>query len=197
MRELLLLSGGVDSAALAAWRRPALALTIDYGQRPAAAEIHASQQICGALDLPHETLTASVKHLGSGVMAGQQSSPHSENEEFWPFRNQYLITLAAMVAIQRGLDAVVIGTVATDGRHRDGSAEFLQALGATLHLQEGGIALLAPAKNMTSAQLVRLSKIDHAVLAWSHSCHAAALACGDCPGCNKHSQVMGELGIPR
>ncbi|GHC88084.1 7-cyano-7-deazaguanine synthase [Pseudorhodoferax aquiterrae] len=197
MRELLLLSGGVDSAALAAWRRPALALTIDYGQRAASAEIHASQQICAALTVPHEALTASVKHLGSGVMAGQRSSPHSENEEFWPFRNQYLITLAAMVAIQRGLDAVVIGTVATDGRHRDGSAEFLHAMRSILQLQEGAIALLAPAKELTSAQLVRASGIDQAVLAWSHSCHAATLACGNCPGCTKHSEVMSELGIAR
>jgi 7-cyano-7-deazaguanine synthase len=197
MGELLLLSGGVDSAALAAWRRPALALTIDYGQRAAAAEIHASQQICAALNIPHEALTASVKQLGSGVMAGQQSSPHSANEEFWPFRNQYLITLGAMVAIQRGLDAVVIGTVSTDGRHRDGSAEFLDALRSTLQVQEGGISLLAPAEHMTSIQLVHASRIDHAVLAWSHSCHAATLACGDCPGCVKHSDLMSDLGIPR
>lgn len=197
MRELLLLSGGVDSAALAAWRRPVLALTIDYGQRAAEGELQASRQICAALSIPHDSLRANVEGLGSGLMAGQRTSPHSSAEEFWPFRNQYLITLAAMVAMQRGLDTILIGTVSTDRRHQDGSAAFLNAMGSALSVQEGGVTLLAPAKDLTSSQLVRRSAIAPDVLAWTHSCHVAPLACGDCPGCTKHEHVLEELGVSR
>ncbi len=197
MRELLLLSGGIDSVALAAWRRPSLCLTIDYGQKAAAAEVHASEEVCRALDLRHVVLSLAIPELGSGQMAGELRSPHSQHAEFWPYRNQYLITLAAMVAIKRDLNSVLIGTVSTDRRHRDGSPEFVRAMGAVLQLQEGSIDLLAPASNLTTEELVLASGIDDAVLAWAHSCHSSSLACGSCPGCNKHSQVMSALGFNR
>jgi len=46
MSDLLLLSGGIDSVAIAAWKRPEICLTIDYGQRSARAEIRSSMQVC-------------------------------------------------------------------------------------------------------------------------------------------------------
>jgi hypothetical protein len=39
LSEVLLLSGGIDSSALAAWRRPTQTLVIDYGQISAPGEI--------------------------------------------------------------------------------------------------------------------------------------------------------------
>lgn len=197
MRELLLLSGGVDSIALAAWRRPELCLTIDYGQKAAAAEVQASAQVCEALKLDHLVVSAAIPHLGSGRMAGDENSAHSPHSEFWPFRNQYLVTLAAMVAIKRGLEKVLIGTVSTDKRHRDGSPEFLHSMKAVLLLQEGSIDLQAPSSDLTSDELVRESGVPESVIAWAHSCHSASLACGDCPGCYKHSSVMSALGFSR
>lgn len=197
MRELLLLSGGVDSIALAAWRRPELCLTIDYGQKAAAAEIQASAQVCEALKLEHLVISASIPHLGSGRMVGDENSSHSPHSEFWPFRNQYLVTLAAMVSIKRGLEKILIGTVSSDKRHRDGSSEFLHSMKAVLLLQEGNIDLLAPGCNLTSEELVRRSGVSEAVIAWAHSCHSSTLACGDCPGCQKHSSVMSALGFSR
>lgn len=197
MLEVLLLSGGVDSIALAAWRRPKLCLTIDYGQKAAAAEIQASTQVCEALKLDHLVVAAAIPHLGSGRMAGGESSAHSPHSEFWPFRNQYLVTLAAMVAIKQGLEKVLIGTVSTDKRHRDGSPEFLHSMSALLSFQEGGIDLVAPGRDLTSEELVRESGVSEAVIAWAHSCHSGAFACGDCPGCNKHSAVMSALGFSR
>jgi len=197
MSELLLLSGGIDSIALAAWKTPALCLTVDYGQQPASGEIRASEQVCKSLGLRHEVLLAAIPTLGSGRMAGDFNSPHSPHAEFWPFRNQYLITLASMVAISRGCDAVLIGTVSTDHRHRDGSSTFLNLMRETILHQEGEIELLAPAANLTSEQLVRASGVDHSVLGWAHSCHSGPLACGSCPGCTKHSQVMNALGWSR
>lgn len=56
MSDLLLLSGGIDSIALAAWLRPAECLTINYGQRPAAAEFSASAAVCKDLQLPHKLI---------------------------------------------------------------------------------------------------------------------------------------------
>lgn len=197
MLELLLLSGGIDSIAIAAWRRPAVCLTIDYGQRPAAAELQSSAQVCLELGLRHETLEARIPALGSGSLAGDEGSPHSDHDEFWPFRNQYLITLAAMATMKWACGRILIGTVATDVRHRDGSELFLQRLRDVLQVQEGEIDLQAPALHLTSMQLIRESGVPLPTLAWSHSCHTSTLACGDCPGCRKHSEVMTSLGRSR
>lgn len=45
MTTALLLSGGMDSVSIAWWLRPDVALTIDYGQKPAEAEIDAAGQV--------------------------------------------------------------------------------------------------------------------------------------------------------
>lgn len=197
MNEVLLLSGGIDSIALAAWRRPAHCLTIDYGQNPAASEIAASSSACVALGLTHEVLSAPVRGLGAGVLAGKPPSTASPNPEFWPFRNQLLVTLAAMVAIGRCSKRVLIGTVASDERHADGTADFILRLNRLLEMQEGGLTLEAPAIKLNTLALVRESGIDMSVLAWAHSCHSSNTACGRCPGCTKHSEVMQALGWNR
>lgn len=197
MSDLLLLSGGIDSAAIAAWKRPEICLTIDYGQRASVAENRASRQICKELSLRHELLTAHIADLGTGDMSGQEASLHSAHSEFWPFRNQYLITLGAMAAIKHGCDNVLIGTVITDKRHMDGSHEFMRLLDRTLALQECSIRLAAPAAYMTSTELVHQSGIPDGVLGWTHSCHTGEFACGRCRGCQKHSQVMMALGWSR
>ena len=197
MSELLLLSGGIDSIAIAAWRRPALCLTIDYGHKPARAEALAASEVCKDLGLKHELLSVPMASLGSGDLSGGDASPLSKHSEFWPFRNQLLITLGGMVAAKNMCSAVVVGTVATDQRHLDGSKKFVASMHQVLKMQEGELQLIAPAIDMTSSELVQHSKISGTTLAWAHSCHVGDLACGQCRGCQKHSEVMQALGIRR
>ena len=197
MSSLLLMSGGIDSSCLAALYRPAVCLTVDYGQRAAQAEIQSATQICRDLALKHVILTTNIGSLGSGQMAGQSCSPVSDHPEFWPFRNQFLVTLAGMLALKEECTQVMIGSVITDERHVDGSAVFRDLLSQLLRIQEGGITLVAPAAQMTTLELARASGITLDVLSWAHSCHTSNLACGRCPGCTKHSEVMRSLGLNR
>lgn len=193
MTELLLLSGGVDSAALAVLHRPQVALTVDYGQRAAPGEISAARSICAELGLRHDVVHIPIGALGSGLMAGTEPSPLSQHIEFWPFRNQFLLTIGAMHAVRHGLKRVLIGTVATDARHRDGSADFLRRANDLICEQEGGIEVLAPGLREDTATLVRRAQVPASILGWTHSCHTGPLACGQCPGCIKHSNLMEEL----
>jgi 7-cyano-7-deazaguanine synthase len=197
MSDLLLLSGGIDSAAIAAWFRPTVCLTIDYGQRAAKAEITAAAEICRELQLHHVVKQIDLGNLGSGEMATGSPSPHSPSSEFWPFRNQFLITVAAMAALQEGCDRILIGTVKTDVRHRDGTAEFLAAINNVLMCQEGSIRVLAPGADFTTLELIELSNVLPATLGWCHSCHTKVFACGQCRGCIKHSEIMEALGLVR
>lgn len=193
--EAILLSGGIDSVALAFWRRPALAITIDYGQRSAQAEIDAASAVCSDLDLSHCVLHIDCSSLGSGDLAGTPPLSIAPVSEWWPFRNQLLITLAGAECLLRGLPGLVIGTVKTDGVHVDGAPAFISMMSSLLEMQEGALTLRAPAIELTSTELVRRSEIPLEILAWAHSCHVSEYACGRCRGCAKHFTTMEELGI--
>ncbi len=193
--EALLLSGGMDSIALAFWWRPAVAITIDYGQRPARAEIDAAAAACDSLGIEHRVLRVDCSSLGSGDLAGTTPLAMAPVPEWWPFRNQLLITLAAAECVRHAIPGIILGTVKSDAVHADGSLRFIEAMSTVLELQEGGLTLEAPAIDLTSAQLVRRSEVPIEVLAWAHSCHKSEFACGRCRGCAKHFSTMEELGI--
>jgi 7-cyano-7-deazaguanine synthase len=189
----ILLSGGMDSIALAYWHRPEVALTINYGQRSAGGEIRAAAEVARILGSIHETISVNCASLGSGDLAGSAPLAVAPVPEWWPFRNQLLVTLAAMRGVALGLDRLLVGSVASDGVHVDGQPEFYARLDSLLSIQEGGMRVLAPAARMSSAELIRQSKVPRRILCWAHSCHIDEVACGYCRGCNKHREVMGEL----
>jgi len=189
----LLLSGGMDSIALAWWRRPDVAFTVDYGQLAAAAETEASAAICRALVIPHVVLRLDARSLGSGDMAGAPADTHAPASDWWPYRNQLLVTLTAMKAVSMGVQQLLLGTVASDGSHRDGTVDFIDSMSRVLAMQEGGMTLAAPGIGMRTADLVRVSGVPRSLLAWAHSCHKADVPCCNCRGCNKYFEVLQEL----
>lgn len=195
---LLLLSGGLDSTALAAWTRPSACLTINYGQKAANAEIQSAATICNRLGLKHITLSVPLSELGTGTMSKDATQISHNSPEFWAFRNQFLVTVATMCAYKFQYDEVNIGTVHSDQiRHKDGTEEFVFMLDNLIQMQEGGIRFKAPAQKMTSFELIVRSKIPPSTLAWAHSCHTSNIACGRCNGCIKHSEILSELGWNR
>lgn len=194
MRTALLLSGGMDSNALAWWLRPDFAISIDYGQLAAGAELRASATVCAELGIDHNILRVDCRALGSGDMAGQHPDAHAPSSDWWPYRNQLLITLAGARALALGVERLCIGTVASDGTHADGRREFYAHMDALMSAQEGALRVAAPAIEMSTAQLIRKSGIPAASLAWAHSCHKGNVPCGQCRGCYKYFEVFHELG---
>jgi 7-cyano-7-deazaguanine synthase len=190
----LLLSGGMDSTAIAYWRRPEVAITIDYGQGPAAGEIRAAEAVSHVLGIEHYILRCDLSALGSGDMAGLAALEMAPIPEWWPYRNQMLVTLAAMKAVGLGVDALLIGCLVTDGQHADGREAFVAALDNLLQLQEGQMRLEAPAITLTASQLIQRSEIPMEILSWAHSCHVGEYACGLCRGCHKHYETLKALG---
>lgn len=194
MKSALLLSGGMDSLSLAWWKRPDIAFTIDYGQLAAEAEISASKAICKRLGIAHNIIHVDCRALGSGDMAGNEANHLAPATDWWPYRNQLLITLAAMKAIEFDINRLWIGTVRSDSHHKDGTREFIDTLARLLLMQEGVMIVEAPAIEMSTAELIRLSGIPSGSLAWAHSCHKSNVACGNCRGCNKYFEVYDALG---
>jgi 7-cyano-7-deazaguanine synthase len=195
VRSAILLSGGMDSTALAYWTRPVLAITVDYGQRCAQGEIDAASAVCHALGIQHDVIRVDCAALGSGDLSSRAALPLAPVPEWWPFRNQLLITLAAIRVIEHDITELMIGSVRTDNAHLDGRLEFFSAISAAMEVQEGALRVLAPALHLTASELIQASKVPMAVLAWAHSCHVANFACGRCRGCSKHYETTREIGL--
>ena len=116
--------------------------------------------------------------------------------EWWPYRNQLLITLAAAWAISHDCADILVGTVAGDGdRHADGTAAFYSAMTKVLESQEGQIRVSAPAIEFDTPALIKTSGVDEATLGWTHSCHVDDIPCGACPGCIKRAEVLAQVDM--
>lgn len=190
----ILLSGGMDSAALAFWRKPSLCITIDYGQASARGEIRAAAQISVDVGAKHEVVYLDCSALGSGDLALKPAITGAPAPEWWPYRNQFLITVAVMKLLPLGFDRVLVGAVKSDSFHVDGRADFFQQIDQLIAMQEGNVRVEAPALEITTLDLIRQSGIPDGILGWTHSCHKADFACGNCRGCWKHQNVLDELG---
>ena len=193
MRQALLLSGGIDSIALAYWKRPTLAITVNYGQKPFEGEARAAHAVATALGIEHRLIVCDLAHLGTGDLSDRPPVDIAPVTEWWPFRNQLLATVAGMACAGEQIDEISFGTVRSDAQHADGSLAFIQSIDALMKMQEGGIRVSAPAIDLSALELVRASGVPIEILAYSHSCHTASQACANCRGCNKHLEVMEAL----
>lgn len=189
----LLLSGGLDSTALAYKHTPDIAFNINYGQSAANAESRAAIAVCDALGINLVSMNVDCSELGSGDLTDSPAISLAPESDWWPFRNQLLITLCAMKAVEYECSSLMIGTVKSDQYHTDGTPEFVSNINRLMVNQEGGIKVEAPAIHMTAAELIKSSNIPLELLAWSHSCHKANIPCANCRGCNKHYSTLREL----
>lgn len=185
----LLLSGGLDSCALAWWKRPDFAVTVDYGQRAAEGEIAAARALANELHIPHEIIVVDLCSLGVGRLSGKPSLSQAPTPEWWPYRNQLLVTLAAMKLANRGLSQIMIGSVSTD-IYADTKGPFTRALDRALMLQEGAVRLVAPARGMSTLALLERGRFPPDLIGLTFSCDVSPYACGRCSSCEKRAEVI-------
>lgn len=195
IKKGLLLSGGIDSICLAYGLKPDIAYTIDYGQTVAEREIYVSKYICNELNIEHRIITVDCKALGSGTLADSENVAQSPSDEWWPYRNQLLITLALMQAIKDGTNELHLATVKSDGFHKDGTKQFYDMINRLVSYQEGKIAIKCESLNFYSHELALKYKVPNLLLSIAHSCHVSNVACGKCSGCIKQLRVRVELNI--
>ena len=188
--RLLLLSGGLDSAAIAAIERPARALFVDYGQVAAEAERAGAHAVAEYLDIELEETSVNLAGLGSGTLTGTQPVLHAPTPEWFPYRNQFLVTIGAAHATQLGLKAVILGLVEGDAeRHADNTARFMTSINKLVSDQEHEIRVIAPHARTPSHELLIDSDLPVEVLQLTYSCYAADGPCGECPGCIRRDKV--------
>src|SRR5690606_8796838 len=166
---------------------------INYGQSSALAELEASSIICQKLEIKHIIIDVDCSRLGSGDLLKQKAIEIAPSTEWWPYRNQLLVTLACMKAIDLGIKELMVGSVLSDGFHKDGTGKFYDLLNDLMQYQEGNVSVSAPAINLSTVQLVLQSKISSELLFYAHSCHTGNEPCSHCRGCNKYIEVLQQL----
>ncbi len=195
-KTAILLSGGMDSIAIAYWKKPDYAITVDYGQNCAQAEIQASNVVAQRLNMEHLIIHADCASLGSGTLSVNKQLNDAPSEEWWPYRNQLLVTLACMEAIKHDIGIIYVGSIKQDGeRHKDGTKEFYSLISALTEYQEGGIRIEMPAAEMDTVDIIKRFKVPLGLILQSHSCHCSNTPCLKCSGCYKNYKIRLELGI--
>ena len=196
--RLMLLSGGLDSAAVACLERPERALFIDYGQRPAAAERTAARAVVSHLGITLDELAIDLASVGSGSLVDQPQPAAAPTEEWFPYRNQHLVTIAAAHAVNKGLGTIILGAVAGDGeRHADCTPLFVSMANALVGVQEGCVRVIAPHVLTSPRKLLQRSGLPIELLRQTHSCHTGNHACGSCSGCMRRSEILAAAAAER
>lgn len=195
MKKGLLLSGGVDSICLAYGLMPEYAYTIDYGQIPASREIYVSKLVCKLIGIEHRIIKVDCSSLGSGTLVNKKSLEVSPSSEWWPYRNQLLITLALMQCAKDEIKELHLASVKSDCFHCDGNKEFYRRMNDLVYYQEGNISIKCESLEFYSHELALKYNVPLDLLSLAHSCHTSNLACGKCSGCLKQLRVRHELDL--
>lgn len=195
LKKGILLSGGIDSICLTYGIKPEIAYTLDYGQTVAEREIYVSKFICKELNIEHKVISVDCKSLGSGTLANSSNLSFSPSEEWWPYRNQLIITLALMQGVKDGIKELHLASVKSDEFHKDGTKKFYEYINKLVSYQEGEISIICETIDLFSHELAIKYNVPLELLSIAHSCHISNVACGKCSGCIKQMRVRFELKI--
>jgi 7-cyano-7-deazaguanine synthase len=175
--SVILLSGGVDSTALAALTKDqglrSSALFIDYGQAARAAEHASSRAVAEAYGLPWREVQVAGVRFAQGEIRG---------------RNAFFVHLA-LLAFHAPSGVVYLGIHAGTG-YRDCSPEFVELIQGSLDFHTGGqVRLAAPFLEARKAEVYALAASLDVPFELTYSCEAASTPCGACESCRDRAML--------
>jgi len=209
-----LLSGGMDScvcAAIAAQEHELALLHVSYGQRTAARERRAFQEIADFWGVERR-LECRLDHLrqigGSSltdlnlpvVKDGLDKGPGGIPTSYVPFRNAHLIAIAVSWAEVIGARWVYIGAVEADSSgYPDCRPSYYEAFNRLIELgtrPETNIRLVTPVIEMSKAEIIRRGLEFGAPLHLTWSCYEREdRACGRCDSCLLRWRAFEQAGV--
>jgi len=205
----LLLSGGLDSASLAAWiienhpGDPVEAFTFLYGQKHAV-ELEAARQVAAAFGLPYRVIELAPIH-GSALTDAGVALPEGRDlasvrgvaPSYVPARN--LLFLAQMAAVQdaRGPAVLWLGVHHDDHTgYPDCRPEFVEAADEAVRLgTQHQLRVKAPFVHWSKADIVRWGLAHGVPYEATHSCYQGRRpACGVCDTCQARLAAFAAVG---
>jgi 7-cyano-7-deazaguanine synthase len=219
MNCVALLSGGLDSTVATALAHRdggvALALTVDYGQRGAAAEVKAARAIARELRIRHRTVrldflselatsalldaNAELPTLSPAQLDDTRGAAQSSMRGVWvPNRNGLLIAIAAAFAEGLRADRVVVGFNREEAAtFPDNTAEFVERSSRALELSTlNGVRVVAPTAALDKEGIVRRGVEVGAPLALVWPCYRGGPAlCRRCESCLRFLRALERAGL--
>jgi 7-cyano-7-deazaguanine synthase len=218
-KAILLLSGGLDSATVAAIAVSEgfdpVALSFSYGQRHSV-EIDSARVIANkyctehfVIDIDPSLFSSSslVKSSGSAVPKDRDVDHASDiPSTYVPARNILFLSYALSLAETSGAEDIFIGVNALDySGYPDCRPEFIAAfqamanLGTKAGVTGRGISIHAPLQQLTKAQIISKGVTLGVDYAKTRSCYDPTpdgLACGRCDSCLLRKKGFAEAGVP-
>lgn len=202
MFRLILLSGGMDSAAALAWalamNPAACCLWVDYGQRSREREHAAAASLaehCGVLLYEAQVMLPAGyggSLLAGGVLQGAAT--------IVPFRNAVTLSLAVGLADSLGCASVVIGSHQGDRAiYPDCRAEFTQAMAlAALLGTTGRIRIEQPFADLRKEEVLALGNALSVPWEMTWSCYDGQEApCQVCGACQERAKAFAQVALLR
>ncbi|HJT79811.1 MAG TPA: 7-cyano-7-deazaguanine synthase QueC [Chthoniobacterales bacterium] len=217
-RAVVLLSGGLDSAATLAIAKQQgfdlFALSFNYGQRHST-ELDAARRVAQSLGVnEHRIVTLGNAGLGGSALTDSIDVPKSRSEDemmaeipvtYVPARNTVFLAHALGWAETLGANDIFIGVNAIDySGYPDCRPEFIDAFERLANLAtkagvEGGqIKIHAPLVKMSKAQIISCASSLGVDMSLTHSCYdplPGRLACGRCDACLLRRKGFREAGL--
>jgi 7-cyano-7-deazaguanine synthase len=218
-RSVILLSGGADSATMAAVAKKdgfeLFAMTVDYGQRHRL-ELGMAEKIAKALDVKkHVVLKLDLRAIAASALTDDIEVPTGRSMDeisagipstYVPARNSVFLSLALGWAESLGTGDIFIGVNALDySGYPDCRPEYIEAFEKMARLatkmgveNEREIKIHTPLISFTKAQIFRLGfelGVDFSI---THSCYDPApdgMACGRCDSCILRLKGFEEAGL--
>jgi 7-cyano-7-deazaguanine synthase len=216
---VVLLSGGLDSATVAAVARrdgfDLLALSFRYGQRHAA-ELDAATRVAGAIGVcEHSVVDIDLSAFGGSALTDDSLPVPKGRDEaamgqdipitYVPARNTIFLSFALAYAEVRGANDIYIGVNALDySGYPDCRPEYIAAFEAMAQLAtrasvEGApLHIHTPLVALTKADIVRLGAelgVDFALTLSCYDPDASGAACGSCDACVLRRRGFVEAGF--
>lgn len=203
-KAVVLLSGGLDSATVAARARAdgceVIALSFNYGQRNAQ-ELAAARDIAAHFGIAeHFIVNVDLSAWGGSLLtsasgnADEVPPPGRSTTNYVPGRNTVFIALALSLAEAKGAEAIYLGFTAADRHYPDTGPAYLDAFGKLLS-QAGqftaALRLVAPLIDASKVSIVRQA-LDYGVpVEKTWSCYGAGeQPCGTCVACNIRDRAL-------
>ena len=218
-RAVVLVSGGMDSAVVAAIARAqgfeVYALSVAYGQRHLS-ELAAAQRVAlmtGATQ--QKTVDVDLRSIGGSALTDDIDVPTDDDghligtgdipSTYVPARNTIMLSVALGWAEVLGAKDIFCGVNAVDySGYPDCRPAFVEAferlanLATKAGVEEGGLRVQAPLMVMTKADIVREGvrlRVDFSQTVSCYQADAEGRACGHCDACLLRAQGFNEAGI--
>lgn len=212
-KAVVLLSGGMDSAAVVAIAREqgfaVHALSVRYGQRHTS-ELDAAVRVAAALGVAeHKVVDVDLRSIGGSALTADIDVPEAGGQgipvTYVPARNTIMLSLALGWAEVLGAADIFCGVNAVDySGYPDCRPEFVAAFQALANLatkagvEGAGIRVHAPLQFLSKAQIaaegIRLG-VDFGLTVSCYRADGQGRACGHCDACKLRADGFADAGV--